>query len=110
MMTIVIKEGKVVSDQHNFVTNIESRIIQKSAQIKADEAILKSAVHFGKSVKGQPNLSSRSENGKLRYEFAELTKSPIPAELKYELVGEKLVLVWNLNLDMQRVQIIGISI
>ena len=102
MMTIVIKEGKVVSDQHNFVTNIESRIIQKSAQIKADEAILKSAVHFGKSVKGQPNLSSRSENGKLRYEFAELTKSPIPAELKYELVGEKLVLVWNLNLDMQK--------
>lgn len=30
----------------------------------------------------------------------ELSKSPIPAQLKYELVGERLVLVWNLNLDM----------
>ena len=29
-----------------------------------------------------------------------MSKSPIPAQLKYELVDDKLVLVWNLNIDM----------
>lgn len=101
MITIIIKDGKVVSDAHNFVSNVESRIENKAANLKADVAILKSAEHLGFVAKGKPMLASRSDNGKLTFEFSEMTKSPIPAELKYELVGEKLVLVWNLNLDMK---------
>jgi uncharacterized repeat protein (TIGR01451 family) len=101
MITIIIKDGKVVSDAHNFVSNVESRIENKAANLKADVAILKSAEHLGYVAKGKPMFASRSDNGKLTFEFSEMTKSPIPAELKYELVGEKLVLVWNLNLDMK---------
>jgi extracellular elastinolytic metalloproteinase len=101
MITLIIKDGKVVSDQHNFVTNIESRIENKSEKIRPQDAIMNSAAYFGIMPKSEPKLSTRSENGKFSFEFSELTKSPIPAELKYELVGEKLVLVWNLNLDMK---------
>lgn len=101
MMTVIIKDGKVVSDFHNFVNNVASRVQSKVSSIKAETAILQSASHLGITIKGKPVLTSRSDNGKLLFEFPELTKSSIPAELKYELVGEELVLVWNLNLDMK---------
>jgi extracellular elastinolytic metalloproteinase len=101
MMTVIIKDGKVVSDAHNFINNVESRINTKTKTIGAEEAILKSASHLGVTVKSKPVLTSRSDVGKLKFDFAELTKSTIPAELKYELVDEKLLLVWNLNLDMK---------
>ncbi len=101
MMTVIIKDGKVVSDAHNFVNNVESRINTKTKTIGAEDAILKSASHLGVTVKSKPVLSSRSDVGKLKFDFPELTKSTIPAELKYELVDDKLLLVWNLNLDMK---------
>jgi uncharacterized repeat protein (TIGR01451 family) len=101
MMTIVIKDGKVVSDFHNFLNNVASRVESKESSINAEVAILQSATHLGITTKGKPFLKSRSDKGKLSFEFPELTKSSIPAELKYELVGDDLVLVWNLNLDMK---------
>jgi len=102
MMTLVInKEGKVLSDMHNFVADAKSKINKKSNAISAEKAILKSAEHLGVSVRSNPVLKSRSDNGKLTFDMPEFTKSSIPAELKYDLVGNKLVLVWNLNLDMK---------
>lgn len=62
---------------------------------------IKSASHLGVTVKSKFVLTSRSDVSKLKFDFAELTKSTIPAELKYELVDDKLLLVWNLNLDMK---------
>lgn len=102
MMVIVIdKDGKVLSDAHNFVTNTASKINTGNSGISAQEAILKSAEHLEVSVKSKPTMQSRSDQGKLLFNFAELVKSPIPAELKYDIVGDKLILVWNLNLDMK---------
>ena len=102
MMTMVIsRDGKVMSDMHNFVSDVKSKVSKKNPTFAADKAILQSAQHLEVSVKGNPIQSSRSDSGKLTFEMAELTKSPIPAELKYDLVGDKLVLVWNLNLDMK---------
>lgn len=102
MMTLVInREGKVVSDMHNFVADAKSKVNKKAPTITAENAILQSANHLGVSVKGKPILKSRSDNGKLTFEIPELTKSSIPAELKYDMVDNKLVLVWNLNLDMK---------
>lgn len=101
MMTVIVKQGKVVSDFNNFVTNVESRIVNKSAKIKPEAAIANTAEHFGLSLKGQPTLANRTDNGKLYFDWKDLSKSVIPAELKYELVDEKLVLVWNLNIDMK---------
>lgn len=102
MMTVIInKDGKVVSDAHDFVSNIESKVNAKSATLTPDVAILESANHLGISVKGKPLLSKRSDNGIQTYEFPELTKSPILARLKYEVVNDKLVLVWNLSLNMK---------
>lgn len=33
MMTVIIKDGKVVSDAHNFINNVESRINTKTKTI-----------------------------------------------------------------------------
>ncbi len=102
MMTVIInKDGKVVSDAHNFVINIESKLNAKTASLSPDVAILNSADHLGISVKGKPQMSKRSDDGTQTYEFPELTKTPISARLKYEMVNDKLVLVWNLSLDMK---------
>ena len=57
MMTLVIsKDGKVLSDMHNFVANAKSKINKKSPALSADIAILKSAQHLEVSVKGNPIL------------------------------------------------------
>ncbi|MBK8349474.1 MAG: M36 family metallopeptidase [Saprospiraceae bacterium] len=101
MMSVIIKDGKVVSDAHNFVSDIASKINSKTAAITPDAAILKSASHLNISIKGKPVLQTRTDQGKLTFYFPEYTKSPIPAEQKYELVNDKLILVWNLNLDMK---------
>lgn len=101
MMTVIMRDGKVLSDAHNFVLKTKSRINASEANISAEDAILNAAQSLGVSVKSKPIMSSRTDQGKLSFEFPELTKTPIPAELKYELVDERLVLVWNLNLDMK---------
>lgn len=102
MMTVIInKDGNLVSDAHNFVTNIESKVNTEIASLSPDAAIIKSADHLGISVKGKPQMSKRSDDGTQTYEFPELTKTPISARLKYEMVNDKLVLVWNLSLDMK---------
>jgi len=103
MMTVIInKENVVVSDAHNFVIDIESRINAKTPSLTPDVAIIKSAEHFGVNVKGKPQQNKRSDKGIFTFEFSELTKSPIQTQLKYELIDEKLVLVWNLSLDMKK--------
>ncbi len=102
MMTVIInKDGKVVSDAHSFIADIESKVRAKTATLSPDVAILQSADHLDFAVKGKPQLSKRSDEGVFTYTFPELSKSPIPVQLKYELVDGKLVLVWNMLLDMK---------
>ncbi len=102
MMTMIInKDGQVVSDANNFIQNVKTKINRESPVMSAEKAIQASADYFKIGLKSTPILSSRSNTGKLTFDWPEFTKSPIPAELKYELVDDKLVLVWNLNLDMK---------
>lgn len=101
MMTVIIKEGAVVSDFHNLEKNVKERINATSAQIDVPHAILSSAKHLGVEVRQKPTLASRSNEGKMMYALPELSKSDIPVELKYEIVGEKIVLVWNININMK---------
>lgn len=101
MMTLIInQEGKVVSDANNLITKLKDKVNTTKPTVNPADAILLSASHFGLRLKEKPELSARSDAGRLSYELKELSKSPIPAELKYELVNNKLILVWNLNLDM----------
>ncbi len=100
MATIIIKDGQVVSDQNNLISDVESKINTKSKKVNADQAILDAAKYLKVDVKGTPNMSKRTNEGKLMYTFPELAKSPIAAELKYELSDGKLILVWNLSIDM----------
>ncbi|KXK37752.1 MAG: M36 family metallopeptidase [Saprospiraceae bacterium] len=102
MAVIVLKDGKVVSDANNFVQNIESKIKTKSEKISASQAIINAADHLGVAIKGSPIMSRRNNTGKLEFELPELASSAITAQLKYELVGDQLVLVWNLQLDMKK--------
>ncbi len=101
MAVIVIKDGKIVSDAHNFVQNIESKVNAQASKIGADEAIIQAAQHLEIPVRSRPAMHNRTNDGKLVYEFPELTHEPIIAELKYELSGDKLILVWNLTMNMK---------
>ena len=101
MMTLIInQDGKVVSDAHTFIPKLKDKINTTTPTVNPDEAIMHSATHFDIRLKEKPVMSSRSIDGKYSFMLPELTKSPISAELKYELVNNKLILVWNLNLDM----------
>lgn len=101
MAVIVIKDGKVVSDQHNFVQNVESKINAKAFKKGADEAIVQAAQHLGIALRGRPVMQGRTNDGKLVFDIPELTQEPIIAELKYEMVEDRLILVWNLSMDMK---------
>lgn len=101
MMTLIIdKNGKILSDAHNMVDHVSSKINTESATLNPSEAIISSAAHLGIRIKDAPVMSSRTNEKITTYIMPELCKSPIPAQLKYELVDDKLILVWNLNLDM----------
>lgn len=101
MMTLILdKNGKVLSDAHNMVTKVRNKVSTMTPSLNPPDAITSSAAHLGIRLKEKPQLSKRSTEKISTYDLPELSKSPIPAQLKYELVGERLVLVWNLNLDM----------
>lgn len=100
-MTLILdKDGNVVSDAHNLVSEVKDKINSSVAGISAIQAIVSSAGHFNINLNDKPTSSTRSDGGKYSFILSEMTKSPIEAELKYELTGDKLILVWNLQLDM----------
>jgi uncharacterized repeat protein (TIGR01451 family) len=102
MITVVIlPDGKVKSSSHSLISNVKSKVNKRTSALKPEQAILSSAEYLGIKVKSNPVSLSRNDHGKLSFEMPELTKSAIPAELKYDLIDDKLVLVWNLNLDMK---------
>ena len=101
MAVIVIKNGVVVSDAQNIVQKAESKINATSSKITPDIAILNAANHLNISLKSRPVMSGRNNSGKLVYTIPELTRTAVIAELKYELEDDKLVLVWNLSMDMK---------
>jgi extracellular elastinolytic metalloproteinase len=101
MMTVIMDQnGKVLSDAHNLVAQIGKKINTLKPSVTPVAAIINSAAHLGLRIKETPVVSSRSSDRIQSYTLPELSKSPIPAQLKYELVDDKLLLVWNLNLDM----------
>lgn len=101
MMTVIMDQhGKVVSDAHNLVAQIGKKINTLKPAVTPAAAIINSAAHLGLRIKETPVSGSRSSDRIQSYTLPELSKSPIPAQLKYELVDDKLVLVWNLNIDM----------
>ncbi|MBK8052670.1 MAG: M36 family metallopeptidase [Saprospiraceae bacterium] len=101
MMTVIMDQhGKVVSDAHNLVAQIGKKINTLKPAVTPAAAIINSAAHLGIRIKETPVSGSRSSDRIQSYTLPELSKSPIPAQLKYELVDDKLVLVWNLNIDM----------
>jgi extracellular elastinolytic metalloproteinase len=101
MAVIIIKNGAVVSDNQNYVQHIEKKINASTYKVGADVAIVNAAQELGITLKSRPVLTNRSNEGKWSFEMPELTKTPIQAELKYELVDGNLILVWNLSMDMK---------
>jgi len=102
IFTVIIdKSGKVVHAASSFVKDAKSKVDQSNATLDAKSAILSAANHLDQKVRTQPIALGRSDKGFLEYEFAELVNSKIPVEEKYVLSGDKLLRVWNMNLDMK---------
>ncbi len=103
MVTMVLdKNGRVVSDAHNLVTGVKEKANAAMPTVLPEDAIVAAVSHLGLSLRSKPEMKGRNAQGKLLFGYPEMTKSEIPAELKYELAGDKLLLVWNLNLDMKQ--------
>jgi uncharacterized repeat protein (TIGR01451 family) len=101
MMTLILdKTGAVLSDAHSFTDHLDDKINTIKPSISSSQAVIAGAQHFGIRLKENPTLELRTENGNDKYQQPELSKSPIEVVLKYELVDDKLILVWNLSLDM----------
>lgn len=102
MAVVIIKDGEVVSVAQNLISGIVHRINTSVPNITPEKAILNAAGHFDVRLKHLPMISSRSDYNIKMYDTPELTRTPIPAQLQYELINDKLVLVWNLNLNMKQ--------
>lgn len=101
IVMVMDKQGNVHSDAHTLVADVRKKINATAPKINAENAMLTAAAHLGIRLKSTPEKSARA-NGAIQYfEWPEMVKSSIPAQLKYVLVDDKLVLVWNLNLDMK---------
>ncbi len=96
------KKGNVAHLAENLQRKITSKIQVSQPEILPDFAMLQAAEHLGQRLASKPQAIGRNDQGKLVFNWPELTKSDIILELKYEVVGEKLVLVWNMNLDMAK--------
>lgn len=95
------KNGNIVSSNHTFIKDAEASVSASRARITPESAIINAAEQLGVALKTAPVSVGRSESGVLQFEQNELTKYPISAQLKYIPAGDKLVLCWNLHLDMK---------
>lgn len=101
IVMVMDKQGKVQSDAHTLVSDIRKKINTTTPKINPENAIVTAASHLGVQLKSAPEKSARANGAVQYFELPEMVKSSIPAQLKYILVNDKLVLVWNLNLDMK---------
>ena len=101
MSLVTSADGRVLSDAHSFVADIERKIGATSPAINASEALVKGASHLGVEVRGLPVVHDRSNDMRLVFEYPELSETPVPVELNYVLQNGKLVLAWSMQVDMK---------
>ena len=95
------KNGNIASSNQTFFKDAASNISAINAKINPGDAILNAGHQLGLTLKSKPISAGRNDGGAQLFSFPEMTRSDITAELKYIPSGEKLVLAWNLNLDMK---------
>jgi uncharacterized repeat protein (TIGR01451 family) len=102
IMTMIIDpQGKVVSDKHRFVTDAKNKINCSKPKINPDQAIINAASHLGVKINSKPIMVlARNMDNTIKYTLPELAKSPISAKQVYVLRGQKLILAWNLKIDV----------
>jgi extracellular elastinolytic metalloproteinase len=103
VMTVIIDaKGQVVSDMHSFVSDAAKKVSSKATRLTAPDAILKAAEQLNVKVTSAPIMvAGRTLNKKAYYAMPELATTSIGTRRMYELKDDKLVLVWNLHIDMR---------
>ncbi|MEZ4909828.1 MAG: M36 family metallopeptidase [Saprospiraceae bacterium] len=102
MMVVVLnKKGEVKALTSDFIPNAKGLVVDKESRIKASEAVTTSAEQLGYKVHSLKPIADRSTNTVSYFKAENFTDSPIKVQNKYELKDGKLVLVWNLQLDMK---------
>ncbi|MBK9255616.1 MAG: M36 family metallopeptidase [Saprospiraceae bacterium] len=101
-MIVINQKGDVVSSNQTFIQNAAAKITQTAAKIKPAQAVIFAAQQFEIQYRNEPVSLGRSDEGAYKFDMPEFTKSDISAELKYIPSGDKLILTWNLHLDMKQ--------
>jgi len=103
MATVSIdKNGKVVYFANNFEKNIEKRIKTTKPTVAIESAITAAAGHLGVAYTSKPNSEGRNDQNKMTFSWPEVVKSDITTQLMFDVKGDELILVWNMNMDMAK--------
>ena len=102
MMVVVLnKKGEVKAVTSDFINNAGEKVAVKRSQINPADAVVASARQLGYEIHSLKPMADRTTGAVTYFEAVDLTDAPIRVQNKYELKDGKLVLVWNLQLDMK---------
>lgn len=97
-----VAEEKVFFSTNRFYNKLSERVESSAARLRASDAIRVVSEDLGVQLVERPRLLSRSSKQQV-FELAELSDSPVPAELTYwPTTDEKLRLAWRISVDDPR--------
>lgn len=95
----ISKDGKVAFVANNFVPNKLDKMVAAKSKLSAEDAYNSAAIHLGYAGFKAPSIAVR-EDKKITFNKSRICDNEVTAELKYDLKDDKLVPVWELNMDM----------
>jgi extracellular elastinolytic metalloproteinase len=94
----ISKDGKVAFVGNTFVPNKMDKVISSRNKISAETAFNSAAIELGYAGFVAPNQTTR--DSKVTFGKSAICDNEVTAELKYDLKDNKLIPVWELNMDM----------
>jgi extracellular elastinolytic metalloproteinase len=99
LLNITTKNGKVAHIGNNFVENKMSKVVNAADKLNATQGLSKAMEALGIVGHRLPTVSKRESN-KVEFSKSSFSDNLITAEKKYDLVGDKLIPVWEYAIDL----------
>jgi len=95
------KKGEVIFVANTFVPDLKSKITTTRAKLEPADAVLAAAKHLDVSNPRIGSSKGRNEQGKYIFDRSSFTRSDIQVSLKYDRIGDQVVLVWEALMEMK---------
>jgi extracellular elastinolytic metalloproteinase len=93
------KSGKVAFVANTFVSQKMAKLTSNKNKLTPEEAYTAAAKELGYTGFKSPSISVRDDK-KITFNKSRICDNEVTAELKYDFKDEKLIPVWELNMDM----------